>query len=57
MQMFVCKDTVFSITINSNQLPVGVVNTPWSHSMTKGVWSRWVEVGGKNVNKYISVLF
>ena len=46
MLMFVCKDTIFSITTNSNQHPVGVVNTPWSHGVSKGVWWLWVEVGG-----------
>lgn len=40
------KYTVFSITTKPNQLPVGVVNTPWSPGGSKGVWSRLVKVGG-----------
>lgn len=36
MLMLVRKDRVLSITTNPNQLPVRVVNTPWSLGVAVG---------------------
>lgn len=46
MLMLVRKSKFFSIIRNSDQLPVGVVNTPRPPGESKRVWSWWVEVGG-----------